>query len=85
MPAVVVEQFCYISLFVNGSEKRRGHGETYVNAGVGKTISSLFSNSDYYNSGDILKIQCWAFSGGANPATPASSAQDYWTCHRIST
>src|SRR5438093_1358479 len=27
MPAVVVEQFAYLSLYVNGAEKRRGHGE----------------------------------------------------------
>jgi hypothetical protein len=84
MPAVVVEQFCYISLFVNGVERRRGHGETYVNTGVGKTISSHFSSSDVYNVGDSLTIRCWTFSGGANPATPASSQQDYWCCHRIS-
>ena len=85
MPAVATEQFCYISLFVNGSERRRGHGETYVNTiPQGKTISGIFSNSDSYNAGDVLKVQCWTFSGGANPATPASSQQNYWTMHLIS-
>jgi len=85
MPAVVVEQFAYISLFVNGVERRRGHGERYVNSvPSANTISTLFSNSDSYNAGDLLTIQCFAFSGGANPATPAAATEDYWTLHLIS-
>jgi regulatory protein YycH of two-component signal transduction system YycFG len=84
MPAVAFQQVAFISLFVNGVERRRGHGETWVNGGAGFTISSMFGNSDHYNSGDLLTIQCWANSGGANPATPASGGEDYWTVHLIS-
>jgi hypothetical protein len=85
MPAVVVEQFAYLSIFVNGVERRRGHGERYVNSVPSvNTISTTIANSDYYMQGDLLTIRCFCFSGGANPATPAAAIENYWTLHLIS-